>query len=523
MDHGMIFSGQLYEHTGYTPESILADPKRSYGGHKIATHLRAIGWDVEVIDFVPHFTVEELKLLWAMRYNKGTKFLGVSSLFQALWAQHMNPFLEWVKEKYPDVTIIAGGPIVTTVEEFKADYYIQGWGEYAIVELLNWLHGSGKRPIISKHINLNGEELQVIDALHFYKAYPKEELPTRYQERDFIQPDEFLNAEFSRGCVFKCKFCAAPALGVTKDYTRTAQCWEDELRYNYDNFGVTNYISGDETTNDYTEKLRKYADVTKKLPFKPFITGFARGDIAVAKPEQWEHMIAMGFTSHHYGIESFNEKSAKWVHKGMAKNRLREGLLEMREYFNKNAPIYKTTMSLISGLPYDTWESLNETKDWLFNHWRGQSVYINPLLIQPKGHTSDSMSKLPPLSYNYEELGYIESDVSLEEWFPSHLPRTPENIEAINRMKDVNFRASRPFFWKNDRIGMNFFDLLEWSQRFNNEFIPHQGVSNWYIPYWKTFAKKSFGEISDIVGQPLPEYEPIKEFLDNYKEAKLSL
>ena len=35
--------------------------KRAPGAHKIATHLRREGWDVEVLDFVQSWTLEELQ------------------------------------------------------------------------------------------------------------------------------------------------------------------------------------------------------------------------------------------------------------------------------------------------------------------------------------------------------------------------------------------------------------------------------------------------------------------------------
>ena len=53
MNHGIILGGVV----DYYYDSI----KRAPGAHKIATHLRREGWNVEVLDFVQSWTLEELQ------------------------------------------------------------------------------------------------------------------------------------------------------------------------------------------------------------------------------------------------------------------------------------------------------------------------------------------------------------------------------------------------------------------------------------------------------------------------------
>ena len=75
-----------------------------------------------------------------------------------------------------------------------------------------------------------------------------------------------LSFETSRGCRFKCSYCNFPILGVKDDYTRDADDFDTNLRRNYDDWGVTEYIITDDTFNDYVEKIRKYADRVDKCP-----------------------------------------------------------------------------------------------------------------------------------------------------------------------------------------------------------------------------------------------------------------
>jgi len=55
--------------------------KRAPGAHRIATHLREEGYDIEVIDFWPAWTYEELRELFQDRLRDDTIFVAVSAIF----------------------------------------------------------------------------------------------------------------------------------------------------------------------------------------------------------------------------------------------------------------------------------------------------------------------------------------------------------------------------------------------------------------------------------------------------------
>ena len=82
--------------------------------------------------------------------------------------------------------------------------------------------------------------------------------------------------ETSRGCRFACSYCNFPILGVKGDYTRSQECFERNIKENYDEWGVTEYIITDDTFNDYIPKIQKYGDVVQSLSFEPNFTGYVR-------------------------------------------------------------------------------------------------------------------------------------------------------------------------------------------------------------------------------------------------------
>lgn len=371
---------------------------RTLGAYLIATHLRQEGWDIEVVDYGLEWTLEELKELAVSRINQNTKFIGFSHQF-ASWGKKFEDFCQWLKKTWPGIILISGCAINPNYDTSVIDYHIQGYGEYAIIELLQYLFGNGDK--IKFSLFTKGAK-QIIPANDFYQAFPKKSLRAEYQTRDFIEDGEWLSIETSRGCVFSCDFCNFPVLGIKGDYTRDADDFENEIRFNYDNYGVKNYIVVDETFNDRTEKITKYADVVEKLNFIPSFTGFMRADLLVARPRDKEELLRMNFIGHYYGIETFNRASGKSIGKGMETSRLQEGIVDIKNYFqNNNRKLFRGTISLIVGLPEETVETMENTKKWLVDKWQQQSFYAYSLQIPVD--PQDTFSKF---GKDYKKYGY---------------------------------------------------------------------------------------------------------------------
>ena len=53
-------------------------------------------------------------------------------------------------------------------------------------------------------------------------------LRIKYEDRDDLQPWEWLTIECARGCIFQCPYCNFPILGVREDHTRSANDFESE-------------------------------------------------------------------------------------------------------------------------------------------------------------------------------------------------------------------------------------------------------------------------------------------------------
>ena len=374
----------------YTPRPI--------GLYRIAHVLREHNWDVEVIDYAKHWSLDQLKTLARSRINKTTKFLGFSHLF-SVWPSVLEEFCHWVNINWPDLIFISGSSVNPLFDTEVFDYYIQGFGEHAILELLRYLFSNGQQPIFNlTRINKG----RVISANKYYPAHPMRTPMIKYQDRDFIQASEWLGIEFSRGCKFSCDFCNFPVLGVKGDYTRNSDDFYEQIMDAYDRFGVMNYTVVDETFNDRTEKITKFADVVEQLPFQPFFTGFIRADLLISRPRDREELLRMNFLGHYYGIESFNTQSARAVGKGMDGDKVKAGLLDIKDYFlSHGRNLYRGTISLIIGLPHESLDSIHRSKAWIDEHWADQHVRWFALDIV--AHELVTQSKM---SLDYKKYGY---------------------------------------------------------------------------------------------------------------------
>lgn len=464
---------------------------RTSGAHRIATELRTHNWDIEVVDFVLYWELEELKNFFITRYDSKVCWVGFSFLFNK-FHRTIDQFVSWIKKHYPHVAIIFGSNSLPQYKNSDIDYHVYGYGENAIISLLLWLYSSGERPNIREF-----ENRKVIYANNDYPSAPFKDPVIIYEDRDFIKDIEWLGIEFSRGCKFKCDFCNFPLLGVKGDYTRSTESFKIQLQNAYDRFGVTKYVATDETFNDSSEKIKKFADVVEQLPFKPYFTGFVRGDLLVSRKDDREHFLRMNFLGHYYGIETFNHVSGKSVGKGLHPERLKDGLVECKHFFKTHGnSAYRGDISIIIGLPHEPIESIYETQKWLVDHWSDESFTTFPLLILKPEHDLNKNSKF---SLNYEKYGY--TDIS-----SNNMP------DEFKRMSDYQV------IWKNQH--MDIFDAHrlsdEMDQIYKKVKIGAFNLGNMGLP----------ADLHDrlaISNDEFKKYSPkYFEFINNYKTQKLN-
>lgn len=520
MNHGIIMGGVV----DYYYDSI----KRAPGAHRIASHLRSEGWDVEVLDFVQSWTLEELQEFARQRVTNKTKFLGLSATFSIRF-KVLFEFARWFKEEYPGILIIGGSQAFHNTQGLPLDYMVHGYGELAMSAILKG------NPIYTEHKWLNGHTFRRVDATHNYMAARMKDLSTSYEERDYIQPQEVLTVEFGRGCIFNCHFCTLTYRNIKDDHSRSEDNLYTEMLENYEKWGTTNYSISDETVNDYTEKIERFASAIKRLPFRPNMAGYIRGDLLVHKQHDWQAISDIGLNTQFYGIESFHRPSAKAVGKGMETGRLQDGLLEYKDYMRSQGH-FQAHLSLIAGLPHETLDSLRETKSWIRENWVGQSAQIMPLWIPDQHRPYEEQSRFAkdPAKYGYTKTTMAETSNGMWEDYPHKrfgglyreiLRREQEQEgKVVYNTEESSFQEEMSFMnWKSPTL--NLYQVLqfleaEWYGEHDEQMnlqppLPFS-YHNWLIDSkfkWEDMSKPQ----SNL---DLPK-DLAKTFINDYKKKKL--
>jgi radical SAM superfamily enzyme YgiQ (UPF0313 family) len=110
----------------------------------------------------------------------------------------------------------------------------------------------------------------------------------------------------------------------------------------------------------------------------------------------------MGFLGHHYGVESFNHEAVKSVGKGMHPDKIKQGILDVKKYFETHGSNrYRTLLTFILGLPGETLDDLTHTTKWLLDNWKGQAW--TPFVLDiPIGE----LNRMSKMSLDYSKYGY---------------------------------------------------------------------------------------------------------------------
>ena len=386
--------------SAYLPNGNLSLPMRMAGPFRLATELRLKNISCQIIDFLWSFTIDELDVVCKKFITPNTKIVGFSSTFwwHALFINDtkertiISYIIDYVRTRYPNCKIVCGGANSGFLSDsFTFDQVFKGYGDSDFAKYAQRL--------VSSATPINDS-----DTFDFRTSF------IRYSDNDLINKNDTLTIEVSRGCIFKCKFCAYPLNGKKKlDYIKDMTVLRDEMIENYQNYNITNYIFNDDTFNDSTYKLTMLYDMFKTLPFKVRFSCYLRLDLLNRFPEQIQLLYDMGLRGAFFGVESFNDLSAKTIGKGISGKRAKELLAQLKIDHWKNEVLI--TAAFIIGLPYETLANVNDTMSWIRTS-PVDSIGVGALsIVNDKRRTWLSEFEL-----NHEKYGYTLENSS-KSWY----------------------------------------------------------------------------------------------------------
>ena len=356
--------GHLYP---YNPNRVT-HLARSLGPEKIAWRVRQAGYTSRVLYFAHFYTHDQFKQLIAKFVGPKT-IVAVSSVF-VNDVPGIKSIVDVMKHYIPkeNKTLIGGQSAATWSNfalqnyNYKFDFVINGFAENDIVHFMN------------KHLN-NGIQKKIV---------PHWEITScdfRWSEDALIFPTEALPLETARGCIFECKFCRYNMLGKKKGtYTRDVGLIKEELLYNYEKFGVTDYVIVDDTFNDTPEKVEAWAEMVSTLPFKIRYAAYLRVDLLHRYPHTIDLLKQSGLKATHFGIETIHPEASKIIGKGWSGKHAETFVPYIRDVlWNKEVLVH---ISLIAGFPRESIEHWEYTRQWVVKN--KITCYYRALDIQLK-------------------------------------------------------------------------------------------------------------------------------------------
>lgn len=362
------------------PSPALAEPWTNFplGLGYVAAALEKRGYDVGITDL----SAPDGKLKF------DAKIFGMSiTTPQVAYALKL---AEIIKQKKPDSIIVAGGPhTLVAKEDFlkdkNFDSVVVEEGEFSFYELI-------------RHYELYGEIEQVYwnPPIRLLDDIP---FPARHLFPNFIQNSrntvQLLKKQYdpggqttliaSRGCPYKCSFCAPHPRKVR---FRSTDNVISEIRHLIDTYGIKQFKWQDDT---FTLNRRWLIELCNKMTKQlPKIYQRAHTRVNVFDDEMAAAMRDANFKLLCFGIESFSQKVLDINNKAITVDMVEHALKTAKKYG------FKTVGFLIFGMPGEDPQTVEETKAGILRNKR-YIDYLNlatmvPLLGTPVYNNPDKFN-----------------------------------------------------------------------------------------------------------------------------------
>ncbi|UCE41125.1 MAG: radical SAM protein [Candidatus Aminicenantes bacterium] len=299
------------------------------------------------------------------------------------------------KKTFPQAMAIMGGPHASMAAEDclahipELDLVVRGEGEETMIELCRW-YQEGK----------DSQALDQVNGISFRKNDEVKSNPSRPLIRDLdslpypafhLVPFEDYNFKFpvpgqgdlpavnimsSRGCPFKCNFCATPINWGRNVRMRSPENVVDEIQRLIERYGVKVIFFFDDTFNVNTKRVEKICDLIIERNLNIFWKCDVRIDL-IDKPLLTK-MKQAGLFHLSFGLEAASER---------VRNEIIDKKVDIEDFHNlvkwcQELEIIPNVFFIYSH-PTETWEEAQETINIIEQYGDGIEASIAILHIYP--------------------------------------------------------------------------------------------------------------------------------------------
>jgi len=324
----LLINPRLHGNDKYPPLSLIW----------LGAYLRREGYSVALCDAAAlEYSLDDIRKQ-ALKLNP--KVIGIT--FMTAQFDYVRDTAQTLKQALPESTIIAGGIHVSVEPEDtlrsipEIDYLVIGEGEVTTAELLAALRSGDVRP----------EEIAGLGFMkdgRFHRTPPRDliedldslPLPAwdllpidRYT---VSQPDSrytydkgvALTISSSRGCPFRCKFCASGGVFGKGYRCRSPKKTADEIEMLVKDYGVTRFFIVDEVLTIKEKLIIELCNLILERGLEIRWAGNSRCDAGALKSNVMELMKKAGCRRVDFGVESGSPSVLKDINKGISLDKIR--------------------------------------------------------------------------------------------------------------------------------------------------------------------------------------------------------
>lgn len=277
-----------------------------------------------------------------------------------------------IKDFNPHIPVIAGGPHVSALpgeilEEGGADYVVIGEGEHTVLELINYLVGSGKAEVEdirgiayreNGHVKITPKRdlIQDLDALPFPAWHL---FDMKYYSISSLGGESKLPVFpllTSRGCPSKCIFCSSNIIHGSKFRFRSAKNVYQEIKYLEAEFGAKQFDFVDDSVTVRKDRIVKLCEYLQQDDSE--IHWMCNSRVNTVSEDLLTLMAKSGCRRIDFGVETGNPEILKRLKKGI---NLRQA--ELAHRYAKKAGMTVSTFFMVGNLG-ETFEHVKDTADF---------------------------------------------------------------------------------------------------------------------------------------------------------------
>ncbi len=319
----------------------------------LASALRKKGFNVDLFDWGPEKIM--LKDILEEIENHQVQIVGLSSFV----ANHGNGMriAKHIKEKYPNITIVMGGPHASflaeeILKEGDVDFVSMFEGEITFTEIVDAVINKKPTNNIQGISYLNDGEFVQTEARPLIENLDDIDIPAwdLFKLDAYTQPGVIITG---RGCPYKCIFCAASVISGARYRKRSTKNVVDEIEYLNKKYSLNSFFFADDTFSADEEHCVDICREIRRRKLK--IRWEAEVRANTVNDSVASEMVKSGCKHVQIGAESGDNRILKTIGKNITTDMIEKAV---KTYLKHGSTV---VCSFILGNHEDTEETMNKT------------------------------------------------------------------------------------------------------------------------------------------------------------------